>query len=295
MDQLLAGYADAVEESATAAGHLAAVHGALAAMAQALVLHDELRRVLTDPGIDESTRRAVIYDLLEGKATPEAAELLGFAVRVTRATELPLAIAQLLVQLEVVAPGAPEVAPLAGRRASRARLRGYAERVLQELAAIGEVDQLEDECFQLSRLLDEQPDLRAVLSDVAVPGRARADVLADLLTGQVHTATLRLARYAISSGSSRDLVGTFEQLAALAAAERGRRLAEVRSAVDLEPVERDRLASALGRLVERPVEIRVVHDPSVLGGARVSVGDLVIDGTVRLRLERLRDALAQSS
>jgi F0F1-type ATP synthase delta subunit len=32
-----------------------------------------------------------------------------------------------------------------------------------------------------------------------------------------------------------------------------------------------------------------------VGGLLVSVGDLVIDGTVRLRLERLRDVLAQAS
>ena len=34
-------------------------------------------------------------------------------------------------------------------------------------------------------------------------------------------------------------------------------------------------------------------DPTVVGGLLVSVGDLVIDGTVRLRLERLRDVLAR--
>jgi F0F1-type ATP synthase delta subunit len=45
--------------------------------------------------------------------------------------------------------------------------------------------------------------------------------------------------------------------------------------------------------VHRDVEVRVIDDPSVVGGVLISVGDLLIDGTVRLRFERLRDAIVQ--
>jgi F-type H+-transporting ATPase subunit delta len=66
----------------------------------------------------------------------------------------------------------------------------------------------------------------------------------------------------------------------------------VRSAVPLRPAERSHLAAALGRIVERDVEVREIIDPAVIGGILVTVGDLVIDGTVRLRVARLRDLLA---
>jgi F-type H+-transporting ATPase subunit delta len=45
--------------------------------------------------------------------------------------------------------------------------------------------------------------------------------------------------------------------------------------------------------MRRQVELRVRIDPSVLGGVRISVGDTVIDGTVRHRLEQLRESLLQ--
>jgi F-type H+-transporting ATPase subunit delta len=106
---------------------------------------------------------------------------------------------------------------------------------------------------------------------------------------------VRLSSYVLRAGRTRDLVGTFEWLVELAARERGRRVAEVRSAVPLDASETERLAIALGRLVNRTVDVRVIDDPSVLGGILVSVGDLVIDGTVRLRFERLRDLLVQPS
>jgi F-type H+-transporting ATPase subunit delta len=39
------------------------------------------------------------------------------------------------------------------------------------------------------------------------------------------------------------------------------------------------------------VEVKVVVDPSVLGGLVATVGDTVIDGTVRSRLDQLKSLL----
>jgi F-type H+-transporting ATPase subunit delta len=68
-------------------------------------------------------------------------------------------------------------------------------------------------------------------------------------------------------------------------------VATVRSAVALDPDEHDRLAASLSALTGRTVEVRVVEDPAVVGGVLVAVGEFMIDATVRLRLERLADAL----
>jgi ATP synthase F1 delta subunit len=99
----------------------------------------------------------------------------------------------------------------------------------------------------------------------------------------------------IRAGHLRDLVHTFDWLVQLAAAERGRRIADVRTAVDLDASQRAQLAAALTRTAGRPVEVRVRLDPEVIGGMLVSIGDTVIDGTVRYRLERLRDTLVPTS
>jgi AcrR family transcriptional regulator len=77
----------------------------------------------------------------------------------------------------------------------------------------------------------------------------------------------------------------------LAVAERDREVAEVRSAVPLTDADVERLREALSRATKKNVEVKVVIDPEVLGGIVTRMGDLVIDGSVRHRLDQLREQI----
>ena len=65
----------------------------------------------------------------------------------------------------------------------------------------------------------------------------------------------------------------------------------MRSAIALTPEQIDRLREALNRATGKDVEVKVIVDPSVLGGIVARVGDTVIDGTVRHRLEQLKEQI----
>jgi F-type H+-transporting ATPase subunit delta len=177
----------------------------------------------------------------------------------------------------------------------RDRIRGYADRVMAEVGDTAEIDRIEDELFRFARVVESSPQLRFVLSDADMPLALRSRILDDLLNTKVRSSTQQMVGYVIRAGHVRDLARTFDWLVELAAAERGRRIAEVRTAVDLDAAQRAQLAAALTRTAGRPVEVRVRVDPDVIGGMLVSIGDTVIDGTVRYRLERLRDTLAPTT
>jgi len=66
----------------------------------------------------------------------------------------------------------------------------------------------------------------------------------------------------------------------------------VTSAAPLADGQRDTLASALQRRLKRQVRLHCQTDPSLLGGAVLRAGDLVIDGSVRARLDRIAYELA---
>jgi F-type H+-transporting ATPase subunit delta len=69
---------------------------------------------------------------------------------------------------------------------------------------------------------------------------------------------------------------------------RGQQVAEVRSAIALTSEQEQRLAAALSKVTGKTVDLKVVVDPSVLGGLVATIGDEVIDGTVRFRLDQLK-------
>jgi F-type H+-transporting ATPase subunit delta len=66
---------------------------------------------------------------------------------------------------------------------------------------------------------------------------------------------------------------------------------EVISAFDLDDATSDRLASVLGRKLERDVKVSTSTDRDLLGGILIRAGDLVIDGSVRGRLNKLAEAM----
>jgi F-type H+-transporting ATPase subunit delta len=95
----------------------------------------------------------------------------------------------------------------------------------------------------------------------------------------------------VGTGRSHELTAIIGELVRLSAAEGNKELAEVRSAVALTDDQKERLADALGKATGKKVEVKVVVDPSVLGGLVAQVGDTVIDGSIRARLDQLRESI----
>jgi len=63
------------------------------------------------------------------------------------------------------------------------------------------------------------------------------------------------------------------------------------SAFDLEDAIKDKLAKVLSKKLEREVKVTTSTDKSLLGGVLIRAGDLVIDGSVRGRLNKLAEAM----
>jgi len=67
----------------------------------------------------------------------------------------------------------------------------------------------------------------------------------------------------------------------------------VRSAVALDAGAEQAMLQALKRRFGREIDLRQTIDESLIGGAVIDAGDVVIDGSVRGRLARMQGALRQ--
>lgn len=168
------------------------------------------------------------------------------------------------------------------------RAAAYAEAALGIARAEGHLSGVEEELFRFARAVEANDELRMSLSDRALPLERRLAVVEDLLAGKALSTTIAIVELIVSAGRANQIVGIIDQFIELAAQERKRGVAEVRTAVELDANQKKRLAEALGKVLGMELEVRVTIDPSVLGGIYARVGDVVIDGSVRGRLAQLK-------
>jgi F-type H+-transporting ATPase subunit delta len=171
----------------------------------------------------------------------------------------------------------------------RSKSEAYARALLEIARAEGRLAEVEDDLFRFARTLESSDDLRLALTDPSLPVERRIGVIEDLTGGKALQTSTALLSMIVAAGQASDLPVIVDRFVELAAAERKREVAEVRSAIPLDAAQTDRLAAALGRATGKVVEVKVIVDPSVMGGIVARVGDTVIDGSVRHRLELMKE------
>jgi F-type H+-transporting ATPase subunit delta len=100
----------------------------------------------------------------------------------------------------------------------------------------------------------------------------------------------RQAVQAVVAGKPRGYVAILQQLQRLVKLDLDRRSAKVESAVTLSPEQETAVKVDLDRKYGAGLNIVFAQNPSLIGGLRVQVGSDVYDGSVKARLEALRES-----
>jgi F-type H+-transporting ATPase subunit delta len=171
------------------------------------------------------------------------------------------------------------------------RVDVYARALLNIVSTEGHVDEVEDELFRFARIVEGNDDLRMTLANPGLPLDQRAAIVDELLANRALPITRAITTFLVGAGRGHDLPAIVDRFVELAAQNREHAIAEVRSAVPLDDSQKQRIADALSRSTGKHVEVKVVVDESVLGGIVATIGDTVIDGTVRHRLDQLKEQI----
>jgi F-type H+-transporting ATPase subunit delta len=172
---------------------------------------------------------------------------------------------------------------------------GYAQAMFAVARAEGVLPTVEDELYAFGKALEQNTALRDSLTDAALPAENKKAVVGDLIGDRANPVTISLLGFVIDVGRAREISKIVDELAQMASQDRDHALAEVRSAVELTAAQRDRLAEALSSATGRQVDVKVVVDPSVIGGVVARVGDEVFDGSIASRLEDAKQALGPNN
>jgi len=221
-----------------------------------------LRRFATDAALPAEAKQGMVQQVFSDRVGDTTLELLNDAVG--RRWTLSRDLADVLERLSEIA-----VVRSAGAKA----------------------DQLTDELFDLSRIVDGNPRLRSALSDPSRSIEDKSALLDSVLDGVALPATVTLAKQSLA-GTYRTMTAALATYREVAAKSKGEVVATARVARPISAADQRRLAEILGSQYDTTVHLNVVVDPDVLGGVRVEIGDEVIDGTIASRLDDARRRLA---
>ena len=256
----------------------AAIKGASAASASELSSHlffaaevfagnTSLRRAITDPSRDKAAKAALVKDLF-GKSTGGLAVSLisdVSALRWSATKDVIHVIEQLAIEAE----------------ASAANISN-------------ELDRVEDEFFETSRLVADNFELRKALVSVGSTD-AKSALIAEVLGKKASSSTVKLASALVSHLRGRSIEAAFADYLFGLANRRNRLIAVVRTASTLTDAQATRLATVLEKKVGQPIRINVQIDPTILGGVSIKFADELVDGSVVNRLANAGRALVGKS
>lgn len=139
---------------------------------------------------------------------------------------------------------------------------------------------------------DGSPELQTFFQNPAVPALQKVGIL-DKLNAKI--GMQKELRNLLAVLINHDRIGSVHEVAAAyraALQERmGIRQAEIVTARELSGDERNQLIAGVGKLAGAKIDAHFTLDQSILGGAVVRIGSTVYDGSVRGRLERLKQTL----
>ena len=130
-----------------------------------------------------------------------------------------------------------------------------------------------------------------MLANPAAPLESREEMAQSIFGKVVSKPVLNMIQLLLRRGRIHQLPTVAAEFRRLDNARRGITLATATSAAPLSADEIRAITARLEQLSGGRVELDVQVDPSLLGGLIVRVGDRLIDGSVRGRLERLRNQL----
>jgi len=171
----------------------------------------------------------------------------------------------------------------------RRAARRYAEAAFGLATAAGTQDAWANDLDQLAALVDV-PEAEKALTSPAVPARQKLAVI-DAEVPKLQPVVRNLVELLLHRDRLEMLPDIALAYRALLNESRGIVVAQVTMAVPLEDGERDGLAQRLSAHVGKQVTIERQVDPAIMGGVVARIGDLLIDGSVRGRLEALRRRL----
>ncbi|NLO96716.1 MAG: F0F1 ATP synthase subunit delta [Peptococcaceae bacterium] len=173
--------------------------------------------------------------------------------------------------------------------------RRYAQALLELALEMSVLDQIEAELRFLNKLMLENKELQHVLNHPNIETSIKKKILANILGNNVSEISKHFLYLLIDRRRQNVLSLIQREFTRLANDVRNVVEAKVVSAVSLSPEQEKKLKQVIAKITGKNVQLTAEVNPQLIGGAKIQIGDQVIDGTVAAALLKLRQELIKAS
>jgi F-type H+-transporting ATPase subunit delta len=173
--------------------------------------------------------------------------------------------------------------------------RRYASAVFSLASESNAADRVGNELSAMARAIDGDPTIHGFFVSPVVQRSDKEKALLAAFSGKVGDIALHTLLLLVRKRRETLLDALVAEYRKLELAARGAEPLLVTTAHELSPAELRSLVDRLQRVYGKTFETSVKHDPNLIGGIRIAMGDRVIDGSVSGRLEELTRSLFASN
>jgi F-type H+-transporting ATPase subunit delta len=178
--------------------------------------------------------------------------------------------------------------------ASDPLVRGYAEALFQVARAEESIDRVEEELTRLKDSLESNAQVKEFMNNLQISPEGKKSALFQIFGEKVSPIILNWINMVIDQGRQRKLPNILEAFFKLAQESRQKVTAEVITSVPLSEDLIQRLEKELSRASKKQVFLKPMVDESILGGVIVKIENKIIDGSVKHRLEELKQEMVKT-
>jgi len=168
----------------------------------------------------------------------------------------------------------------------------YAQALIGVAAGVGRVDEVGTELAEFVAVLGRDQRMRIFWESPGIPAEAKQSFVREGLSA-FSEETRKFLGLLVAKKRARFLPEILETYHALADERAGRQEVSCQLAVEQSNGSLDRLQAHLAKVLRKQIVLLRTTRPELIGGMRVQIGDLVLDGTLKTRLVGMRKRLLE--
>ena len=170
--------------------------------------------------------------------------------------------------------------------------RRYSTALADVVIDQNESDGVRGELTMLAEMFEKNGDLQVVFSNPSISHAGKEKVL-DALIARTKPSkiTSNFLKVLLQNGRLADIADINKRFASVLQDRSGMVSAEITSARELPSGEREEFSKNLEKITGKRVTVKYEIDPNIIGGVITRIGSTVYDGSVKTKLENLKEQL----